>query len=168
MNSIQQLADYLGIGKSDLLEDKHHDIAEPKYVYLPVGVSAGALEEIDAVTSLETVRVPDQFLGKYARNKNIVFMHVNGESMNRIIPNSSLITVLTNVEIENLKNGEVVVVSDGDREYTVKHFYNDKDNKQFILQPDSTEKCFMPIVHSYENVKELKVIGKVVIYSVAL
>ncbi len=170
MNSIQQLADYFGIEKSDLLDSKNADepTAEPKYTYLPVGISAGALEEVDAVTSLEKIRVPDIFLGRYARNKNVAFMHVNGESMNRLIPNGSLMAVLTNVEIGSLKNGDVVVVSDGDREYTVKHFYNDKINRQFILQPDSTEKCFMPMVYSYENAKDFKVIGKVIVYSIAL
>jgi DNA-binding XRE family transcriptional regulator len=149
---------------------KHENIAQYSFSYanLPVGISAGLLEECDAITQFDKISIPDALMGKYARNKRVVIMHVNGESMNNVIPNGSMIAVLSGIDPESLKNGDIVVATNGDRTYTVKRFYNDEENQRIILRPDSNSLAFSDIVFDHENADELKIFGKVVVYSVVL
>lgn len=48
---------------------------------------------MDAITpdQLEVVAIPDAVMGKWAGHTDISLMRANGESMNRVIPNGSLI-----------------------------------------------------------------------------
>ena len=137
------------------------------YTFIPAKVSAGTLEDIEAVYDCPKMNVPDAMLGKYAHDRNIVFMGVNGESMNNIIENGAIIAVKTDVERCSLKDGDIVVAS-SNGSYAVKHFINDVENERIILRPDSTDKTFTDTVIPYENADSLKIFGKVVIYSVIL
>lgn len=143
-------------------------IPSSQYSVVPAGIAAGALEEIDCMTDLPQTSVPDMMMGRWAGNRRVVLMHVNGTSMDRVIPDRSVIAVLTGTEPEDIRNGDIVVATDGGRTYTVKRFYDDKDNHRLILQPDSNNPSFLPIVFPYDRADELKIIGKVVIYSVFL
>lgn len=143
-------------------------IPSSQYFVVPAGIAAGALEEIDCMTDLPQTSVPDMMMGKWAGNHRVVLMHVNGTSMDRVIPDRSVIAVLTGAERESLVNGDIVVATDGDRTYTVKRFYDDTDNQRIILRPDSDNPSFLPIVFPYNQADDLKIIGKVVIYSVFL
>ena len=88
MGIIEDIADYFNVNKSDILE----------YKYFPVSVSAGALENIDGQLDYTPMVLPNEMLGKYAGNKNIIILKVNGESMNNIIPNDSYIVVDTSTK----------------------------------------------------------------------
>lgn len=138
------------------------------YIHIPVGIAAGALEACEALMDLPTVNLPDFLLGKYARNKNIVIMHVNGESMNNVIQNGATIAVLTNVAPENIHDGDIVVAATDEGEYTIKHYINDEKNYRIILRPDSTDPTYTDLIFDYNEAQNLKIFGKVVIYSVAL
>lgn len=136
------------------------------YTIIPASISAGQLQEVDSLKELPKINVPDVLMGRYAKDKDIVFMHVNGESMNRIISDGSLIAVKTNLDRSSYKNGDIVIASNG-RDYTVKYFYDDPLHGQFILNPDSSDKSFTPIICRYDE-DDYTLIGKVVIYSVIL
>lgn len=138
------------------------------YIHIPVGIAAGALESCEALMDLPTVNLPDFLLGKYARNKNIVIMHVNGESMNNVIQNGATIAVLTNVTLENIHDGDIVVAATDEGEYTIKHYLDDEKNYRIILRPDSTDPTYTDLVFDYDEAQNLKIFGKVVIYSVSL
>lgn len=138
------------------------------YIHIPYGIAAGALETCEAMTELPTVNLPDFLLGKYARNKNIVIMHVNGESMNNVIKNGATIAVLTHVALENIHDGDIVVAATAEGTYTIKHFFNDKKNRQIVLRPDSTDPSFTERRFDYTDEREFNIFGKVVIYSVNL
>lgn len=146
--------------------DKISKFSSCTYSYVPEGISAGTLQNVSALTDLEKLEVPDVLMGRYAKDKDIVFMHVNGESMNRIISDGSLIAVKTNLDRPSYKNGDIVIASNG-RDYTVKYFYDDPLHRQFILNPDSSDKSFTPIICRYDE-DDYTLIGKVVIYSVIL
>lgn len=94
-------------------------------------------------------------------------MTVNGESMNRVIEHESIIAVKTDIELTDLHDGDIVVISN-DGEYTVKRYYNDTMNERFIFRPDSSCPSFTDIIFSYENSENLKLIGRVVMYNVFL
>lgn len=137
------------------------------YRYVPDSVAAGSLTTIEGLTDLPFVTVPDCMLGRYARNKNILLMPVNGESMNNVIRNGAIIAVLTKIELPQVKNGDIVVVSNSG-DYTVKRFFNDKENQEFIFRPDSSNMSYRDIVFSYDNCEDLQLVGKVVMYNVTL
>lgn len=153
-------------------KDPHYpnsDIGLPaaRYPFIPAEISAGKLEAVEASTDLPYISIPDVLLGKYARRKDLYFLKVNGESMNRIIPNHSLIAVTSPVDKYALNNGDIVVASNNGA-YTIKRFINDHENGRIILRPDSSDIAFSDIVVPYEAADNLQIFGKVVIYSVIL
>ena len=168
---IQQIADYFDVGKSYFLEDVPSEepatLPSAPYRYVPTSVAAGSLTTIEGLTDLPLVTVPDCMLGRYARNKNILLMPVNGESMNNVIRNGAIIAVLTKIELPQIKNGDIVVVSNNG-DYTVKRFFNDKEHQEFIFRPDSSDMSYRDIVFSYDNCEDLQLVGKVVMYNVTL
>lgn len=155
---------YLMYGKSteDTLSESSFS-----YIHIPVGISAGKLEDCEGLRILPRMSVPDAMMGKYARDPHVVIMHVNGESMNRIIENGAMIAVLTDIQKSQLRNGDIVIACTGPS-YTVKRFYNDTENRIVVLSPDSTDPEFVPITIPYDSPEELKIFGKVVMYSVIL
>ena len=145
----------------------HEKLPSTTYRYVPDAVAAGSLTTIEGLTDLPLVTVPDCMLGRYARNKNIILMPVSGESMNNVICNGAIIAVLTKVELPQIKNSDIVVVSNNG-DYTVKRFFNDKVNQEFIFRPDSSDISYRDIVFSYDNCEDLRLVGKVVMYNVTL
>ena len=143
------------------------ELPSAPYRYVPASVAAGSLTTIEGLTDLPLVTVPDCMLGRYARNKNILFMPVNGESMNNVIRNGAIIAVLTKIELSQIKNGDIVVVSNNG-DYTVKRFFNDKEHQEFIFRPDSSDMSYRDIVFGYDNCEDLQLVGKVVMYNVTL
>lgn len=144
--------------------DKMSDTSE--YPYLPVSVAAGLPELIDPVTEedVETIYLPDKLMGKWAGRDDIYIMRVNGESMNKTIPNHSLIAVKT-TEVNELENGDIVVYSNH-YEYSVKRFYKLED--QLVFRPHSTDIIFTDYRVPLDYCSELKIHGKVVMYIVNL
>lgn len=132
------------------------------YTYFPTSISAGIPLDVEAVTEQEKIELPNALMGKYANNQNIFFLKANGDSMDRIIPDGSLMGVLP-IELETLKNGDIVVFSNGG-EYGVKYFF--KDGDKLIFKPNSTN-----IEHHekhFDSFQNIKIHGKVVIYNVIL
>ncbi|WP_276789835.1 LexA family protein [Veillonella magna] len=137
------------------------------YPYVPYSVSAGELTSISAISELPQIALPDAMLGKYAHKKDLIFMTINGESMNQVIDNGAMIAIKTDIEIDGLHDGDIVVVT-SEGNYTVKRFYNDKINKRYIFRPDSSCPEFTDIIFNYDNCNDLQLIGKVVMYNVFL
>lgn len=148
------------------------DVSAPllsfSYTHIPVGISAGQLEDCEAIRSLPKISVPDIIMGKYARDPNVVFMHVNGESMNRIIENGATIAVMTGVDRADIRNGDIVIARHDGEGYTIKRYYDLPEKRQIILTPDSNDPSYLPIPISYDTPDDLRLFGKVVLYSVIL
>lgn len=178
MGIIEDIADYFNVNKSDILEYKYLPsttdyksiVAESsyEYKYFPVSVSAGALENIDGQLDYTPMVLPDEMLGKYAGNKNIIILKVNGESMNNIIPNGSYIVVDTSKKhASDIKDRDIVVIAENGL-YTVKRYINDPSNERFIFKPDSSDDTYLPIEISYSRASEIELIGRVIKYIVNL
>ena len=178
-NNIVSLANALNVSPLDILNinDTNTNITHTnithtnnsyEYKFFPVSISAGALEDISCVLDYDLISLSDKLLGKYARNKNIILLKVNGESMNNIIPDGSYIIVDTSkTSVIDINNNDIVVFSENGS-YSVKRFLNDPGNNRFLFKPDSTDGTFTPIEIHYENSENLKLIGKVVKYIVSL
>lgn len=171
VGKLYELADILRVNIMELLgEESDNNITDmpiSTYKYVPASVSAGALTTIDAINFMPTISIPDFMMGRYAGNKNIILMPVNGESMNNVIQNGAIIAVLRDIELPDIHDGDIVVIKNGG-DYTVKRFYNDKQHKEFVFKPDSSDMAFRDIIFSYENTNDLYLIGKVVMYNVTL
>ena len=50
----------------------------------------------------------------------------------------------------------------------IKRFYNNKEKQTIIFTPESTNKSFYPTSYSYNDLSNIKIIGKVVIYIVSI
>lgn len=139
------------------------------YNFFDAGLSAGLLNEVDPFTSndVETIGLSDAIMGKYAGDKNIFITRVNGESMNRIVPDGSIIAVKRFDDFSELCNGDIVVFQDGSG-MAVKKFFNDSENGIVTLSPDSLNNAFMPINYLYDNMGNVRFIGKVVVYTVTV
>jgi len=130
------------------------------YPYLPKAISAGVPFNVDGLEEddIERISIPDLLMGKWA-GKDLVFTKVNGESMNKIIPDRSLIAVKP-IAFENIKNGDIVVYSRG-HDYAVKRY--SLDGERIAFRPESTEKGFFDDVTDIYD-EDLVIHGKVVVY----
>jgi len=165
MGAVQKISDYFNIPKSYILnEDEVKLTFSTKYPYFPVGISAGLPENIESIQNTDKIAVPDSIMGKWAGNKDICIMRVNGESMNRTIPNGSLIAVKP-IPLDNIKNGDIVVYSDC-HDYSVKHFYRFDD--AIVFKPNSTDISFREKEYTDANISALNIFGKVVVYIVEM
>lgn len=171
VGKLYELADILRVNIMELLgEESDNNITDmpiSTYKFVPASVSAGALTNIDSINYMPSVIIPDFMMGRYAGNRNIILMHVNGESMNNVIQNGAVIAVLTNVDLSDIHDGDIVVIKNGG-DYTVKRFYNDSPHQEFVFRPDSNNMAFRDIVFSYDAADDLYLIGKVVMYNVTL
>jgi len=168
MGSIQKISDHFGIPKSYILDESKEVVvpASTTYGYIPVGVAAGLPEHVDSIMEQEVqqIHIPDVVMGKYASQQDIYFMKINGNSMNNVMPNGSLIAIKP-TNLANLQDDDVVVYSD-DYEYSTKRFINDTKNERFIFRPDSSDRSYSEHHIPYSNAANLKIHGKVVLHIV--
>lgn len=165
IGNIQRMADYFGVLKSDLIEDKENKpvTTSSRYPKYPK-VSAGLPIEIDGITEneVETISIPDYLMGKWAGDSEIFFTRTNGDSMNRVIPHDSLIAVKP-VRLYELKDDDIVVYCNHG-EYAVKRF--EKHDNKLVFRPDSTDSSFTDDVIYMDNADDLMINGKVVMWIV--
>lgn len=160
MNTVEELASHFGVQKSDLLEKKNYNISDSpfQYPFIPDAVAAGIPCTIEGRKELPTIGISDAIMGKYAGNKHILIMRVNGESMNNVIPSGSFIAVKTDIEVKNLKDGDLVVFGK-EHEYSLKRFYDAND--RIIFKPDSSDPRFTD--HVYNKNDSVFIVGRVVL-----
>lgn len=165
MGAIQKISDYFNIPKAYILEEDNTTDYPHSFYYnhFDTPISAGLPDHVEAVTDADTIELPDSVMGKHAGQKDIFITKVNGQSMNRIIPDGSLIAVKP-IDLHQIKQGDIVVYSDNG-DYSVKRFYKNED--QLIFRPDSNDDSFFDYITSTDNTN-LKIHGKVVVYIVEL
>lgn len=175
--SLQKLSDYFGVNLSVLLEEdtdslyrtqrgiSHDEVELPLYG----DVAAGALAELESVDvwDVETVKLPKLLLQKYASDDNLFAMKVNGDSMNNVIPDGSLIVVKP-IEQSLYKDGDIVVFS-YNGEYSLKKYRPNIMENFVLFESDSNNPDFKNIpINEEELAKEANMYGKVVLYVVSL
>lgn len=170
--SLQKIAEHYNVALSYLTTDHSDNLIVSgmnEYNYFDAGLSAGVLNDVDPFTANDvgTVGLSDVVMGKYAGDKDIFITYINGESMNRIIPDGSLIAVKQYTEFSELCDGDIVVFQEG-AGMAVKRFYNDVKNKIVTFTPDSTSGEFRPINYLYDSMSDVRIIGKVVVYTVTV
>lgn len=171
---IKRLCDIFRVSADYLLglEEKHSseyeiDSTLYTYRYKPVKVSAGVPITIDGIgeDDFKTITLPDELMGKWARNDDVYFVKANGESMNKIFPDDSLLGVKTIHHINELQDNDIVIFN-YDNEYSVKRFKMDLERNKIIFRPESFDETFTDLVIEGEQIAFLEIVGRVVVYVV--
>ena len=134
-----------------------------KYTYLPTSISAGLPLNLDGVTDVETISIPDSIMGKYAGHKDIIISKINGDSMDKLMNDGSFIAIKPVDSAESLNNGDIVVFSHN-HEYSVKCFYKHDDT--LVFKPYSNNPVHYD--QSFSVHDGVVIHGKVVTYIVNL
>lgn len=134
------------------------------YTFIPTAISAGLPITVDGITETEKISIPDSIMGKWAGHKDIYITKVNGESMNLVIADQSLIAVKP-VTLNDLSDNDIVVFSN-DHEYGVKRYF--KSDDEIIFRPDSSDIRFPETRINVNEVDNLQIHGKVVLYIVEM
>lgn len=152
--------DYL-LGKADQPDpldkliantQKHMDLAtEPIQVYgtIHAGNAAWADEDI-----IGEVMVSPQFIQKYGY-QNLFALQVNGESMNKRIPNGYVAVFAKDIEPES---GDVVAVLIDGQDAMIKVFR--RTSQAVIFQPDSWLQTFQTYTYHKDDEQDYRIIGK--------
>lgn len=164
MGNVQKMADYFGVSKSDIIEDKGEKnlFTSTNYPHLPAAISAGLPILVDGITESDTISIPDSIMGKWAGNKDILISSIYGDSMDKIMPDGSLIAIKP-INLEELKNGDIVVFS-ANGEYSIKYYF--KHGEKLVFKPHSHNNEFYDQIYSVDD--NVTIHGKVVVYIVEM
>lgn len=168
---LTDIAEILSVNPAYLMGWTNDDssVSNFEYGYVDTAVAAGELSTVEAFTSnnIDKISLPNAIMGRYAASTDIFVTRVNGESMNNVIPDKSLIAVKLIESALDLENGDIVVFRNGSG-LSVKRFYNDTTEKRLVFRPDSSDNSFIDQVVNYEEAEDLQIYGKVVVYVVQL
>src|SRR5699024_3908608 len=157
-DTIEMLANSLGVEPAYLMgwiPEDEEIMTSSKYIHLPTAISAGLPLNVEAITEADNISIPDSIMGKWAGQNDIVIANITGESMNKTIPNGSLIAIKP-MSLANLKDGDIVVFSD-EYEYSVKRMY--QQDEHIVFRPHSTDIRFTDYI--VDKNSNLKIHGKV-------
>lgn len=165
LDNLEKLCELYGLNPAYVVgwEDDNQQTPLSQYPYCPDAVAAGMPCTIEGIKQLPTIGISDAIMGKFAGNRHIVIMKVNGESMNKVIPSGSFIAVKTDVSVKQLKDGDLVVFGK-EHQYSLKHYYD--AGEEVIFKPNSTDPRFRD--HVYRKDETVAIVGKVVLYMVGL
>lgn len=168
ISKIKAFAEALKLPASELVgwEVKSNKLPSQTYKLLPNTAGAGLMDyELD-ISELETIDVPDQFLGRYAGRKDILILKVNGESMNKIIPDQSYVGIIYKDYDYLPQTGDIIVYRLRGEGLGIKRFIDMYD--EIMLKPESTEQIYKERRFKKETADDFEILGKVIMYNVRL
>lgn len=120
-------------------------------------ISAGIETELTSDYPIEYIPVLLP-INKFSSSKNIIAVRVNGDSMNKVVPNHAIVILDTK---PSLTNGDVVAYQ-LDNCFGLKHYYT--TNNSLILEPDSTNEDYKTKIIPLDelNIHEFNIIGKMI------
>ena len=164
MGSVQKISDHFNLPKSYILDEdvKALPMKTKDYPFIPAKISAGLPITVDGITKSEKISIPDSVMGKWAGNKDILISSIYGDSMDKIMPDGSLIAIKP-ITLEELKNGDIVVFS-ANGEYSIKYYF--KHGDKLVFKPHSHNNDFYDQIYSVDD--NITIHGKVVVYIVEM
>lgn len=170
-SSVQRIVDAIpGITFDDIMGEENgfarKVLAPPRpknttLVEVPLFGSISAGKPIEMLDIEDTFPIPDSV---HERHPRAFMLKVQGESMNRVIPNGSY--ALVDPACSEAQDGKVYAVCIDNSSATIKRIR--KLNNGVELQPDSTDPTFKSVVFDYDDndVRTLTIFGQVVWFSV--
>ncbi len=156
-STIKTMADYFGVRPSYLMGYEDEPISNktllvPVLGKIPAGTPLFANENIIAYYPI----IPDLY--ELNEVKNLFYLQVVGDSMNKLFENSSYVLMRKQ---DYAENGDIVAaIVNGNDEATLKKFKR-IDDTFVMLEPDSTFEEYQPIIINLKEI-DFKIIGKVV------
>lgn len=156
IDKIQQMADFFGILKSDLVEDKINLEEIPGVIPLHKGRFIPILGEIACGNP---ILAQENFDGYFLADPSLVsgdfILRCDGDSMiDADIHDGDLVFIKQTPEVEN---GTIAAVLIED-EATLKRIYKTED--QIILQPEN--KAYNPTIITLDDAKNIRILGQMV------
>lgn len=156
-SSVEKLANFFNVSPTYLmgLEDNKlntKSLLIPVLGKIPAGTPLFANEDIIAYYPI----IPDLY--ELSEVKNLFYLQVVGDSMNKLFENSSYVLMRKQ---DYAENGDIVAaIVNGNDEATLKRFKR-IDDTFVMLEPDSTFEEYQPIIINLKET-DFKIIGKVV------
>lgn len=157
MGKVEQLSKIFNVSISELVDDKQNKLAHADFVEVPLYGAIAAGTPIEMMETDKAHPVPTEVIEAHP---GAFLLEVEGESMNRIIPNGSYALVEPCDEIERDNQPHAICVNGHNA--TIKRVK--KLNNGFELVPDSIDPTYKPQVYDYgvEGTETITVIGRVV------
>ena len=155
MGKVQMLADYFGIRKSDLIEERQNITKQKsKGVVIPVlgHVAAGIpIEMIEDI--IDTEEIPEDM----AKHGEFFALKIKGDSMTPSINNSDVVIVR---QQEDAENGDIVIAAVNGNDAVCKRLKKYSDGLSLI----SLNPAYEPLYFNTSEIQgtPVKIIGKVV------
>lgn len=165
MGKVQQLADALGVSMDELVfgvEKKSNTIlkdaapVKKASVTVPLYGSIAAGMPLEAIPVEEYIEIPEEIGSLYP---NAFLLTVNGDSMNKIVPNGAY-ALISPYNGDDICNGDVVAIQVNGYEATLKRFF--KLHNTVVLEPDSYNPDYIAKNYTGEEAESLRIVGKMV------
>lgn len=134
-------------------------VSPDAYIEVPLYGSIAAGTPIEMIAVDGTFPIPAQ---KHEQYPDAFLLKVEGESMNRVLPNGSYALIDPCINVEH--DGQPYAVCVNGYDATIKRVK--ELNNGFELVPDSTDPTFKPVVYDYgvKGTETITLIGRVVYY----
>ncbi|MFK0524807.1 LexA family protein [Paenibacillus illinoisensis] len=163
MGAIEKIANHFGIKKSNLIDENGMELIDyvdsdgsTQDIYVkPLYGSIAAGTPIEMLEVEEYIEVPKNIALKYPK---AFLLKVNGDSMNKVVPNNAYALITPQ---EEANNGDVVAVAVNGYDATLKRYYQLQHTT--VLEPDSYNPEHIAKTFSgVEGEPSLRIIGKMV------
>jgi transcriptional regulator with XRE-family HTH domain len=152
--------------------ETHLDISTTSMLFydnICVNCSSPIMPEYSQDIEVKEIELPNAILGDIAGKSNLVALKTRGDSMDKIIPEYSLVIIQKLLPYENVESGDIVMYSYEDS-WSIKEFI--KKDDCVIFRPHSTNPHHKDNVYKFSDMEDgmsvPEILGKVVYYGVSL
>lgn len=156
MGKVQAIADYFGIGKSDLIDDKTGLIGQRTKKGIVINVLGRVAAGIP-IEAIEDIIDTEEITEEMAKAGNFFGLKIKGDSMEPKISENDVVIVR---QQDDAESGDIVIATINGNEATCKRLRKYRDGIELISNNPSYEPMFFS-KEEIEN-KPVKIIGKVV------
>lgn len=155
IDKIELMANYFGISKADLVEDRYNDISSGHK-----GVTINVLGHVAAgipIEAIEDIIDTEEITEEMARTGEFFALQINGDSMEPKFSKGDVVIVRQQPDAED---GQIVIATVNGCDATCKRLKKYADGIALL----STNPAFEPMYFSEEEIKNkpVRIIGKVV------
>lgn len=174
LSKILEISPMLLLGESsekDCIEEHTANVSTTSMLFydnICVNCSSPIMPEYSDI-EVKEIELPNIILGDIAGKSNLVAIKSRGDSMDKIIPEYSLVIIQKLLPYENIESGDIVMYSYEDS-WSIKEFI--KKDDCVIFRPHSTNPHHKDNIYKFSDMEDgmsvPKIIGKVVYYGVSL
>lgn len=156
MGKVQAIADYFGIGKSDLIDDKSNLYGKKTRKGIVINVLGQVAAGIP-IEAIEDIVDTEEITEEMAKTGNFFGLKIRGDSMEPRMCEGDVVIVR---QQDDAESGDIVIATVNGNEATCKRLRKYRDGIELVSNNPSYEPMFFSN-KEIEN-KPVKIIGKVV------